>query len=187
MEPKLLIILLCLFYLQTTSQNIKDDDCKLYFSDIGIKDFNLGSSYRSFINESKKKKRKFKKESVYGIDIVTFTENIILLKEKKTVQYNLKFHRDTLMAYNFKINIGNFKTASLFYNNVLKLIDRNKNDFINGSNYYYMKTTKECQKNFQLDNENTKERYINGGISYESPIWEQQFKDYMKATGQDKE
>ena len=98
----------------------------------------------------------------------------------------MKFHQDTLVAYSFKINIGNFKNAALYYNNVLKLIDRNKNTFIKGNSYYYMKTTKECQKNFQFDNDNTKDRYIYGEISYVSPIWEQQFKDYMKATGQEK-
>ncbi|GAA3784313.1 hypothetical protein [Flavobacterium ginsengiterrae] len=186
MRQKTLIIFLSFFYFPLISQNIQRDDCQLYFSEIGIKDFNLGSKYNVFFNESKKNKREFIKESVYGIDIITFTENIVLLKQKKIVEYNLKFHQDTLVAYSFKINIGNFKNAALYYNNVLKLIDRNKNTFIKGNSYYYMKTTKECQKNFQFDNDNTKDRYIYGEISYESPIWEQQFKDYMKATGQEK-
>ncbi|OXE96312.1 hypothetical protein, partial [Flavobacterium araucananum] len=90
MKTKLLIILLS-FYLPIISQNKEEEDCKLYFKEIGIKDFNLGSNYKSFVDDSKKIKRKFKKEDVYGIEIVTFSENIILLKENKTVEYNLKF------------------------------------------------------------------------------------------------
>ncbi|GAA3784318.1 hypothetical protein [Flavobacterium ginsengiterrae] len=186
MKSKLLIILLSLFYLPAISQITKHNDCKLYFAEIGVKDFNLGSSYKSFINESKKKKRKFNKESVYGIDIVTFTKSIILLKEKKTVQYNLKFHSDVLMDYSFRIEAGNFRVAPYYYQKVLKLLEKNnKNSFINKGGYSFMKTTKECQKKFNLEQEEG-QYYISGGIGYVSPIWEQQFKDYMKDTGQER-
>ncbi|MFH6957290.1 hypothetical protein ACHRV1_07775 [Flavobacterium aquidurense] len=187
MNLKTIIIILSLFCFSAISQNIKQDSCQLFFKEIGVKDFILGSNYSQFIKDSKSFKRKFNKESVYGIDVVTFNENIILLKEKKTVQYNLKFHSDTLMDYSFRIKAGNFRLATYYYQKVLKLLEKNnKNSFINKGGYSFMKTTKECQKNFNLEQEEG-QYYISGGISYESPIWEQQFKDYMKATGQDKE
>ncbi|EKT3967332.1 hypothetical protein NTJ12_002419 [Flavobacterium psychrophilum] len=184
MKSKLLIIFLSLFYLPTISQSIKQDDCQLSFSEIGIIDFNLGSNYKSFTNDSKK--RKFKKESVYGIDIVIFSENIILLKEKKTVEYNLKFKDNILMDYSFRIKAGNFREAPYYYEKVLKLLkkNKNKNSFMTKGGYSFMKTTKECKKFFNLDPEGD-DYYISGGIGYESPIWEKQFRDYMKATGQD--
>lgn len=39
MRSKSLIILLSFFYLSAISQNIKKDDCQLYFKEIGIRDF----------------------------------------------------------------------------------------------------------------------------------------------------
>ena len=83
MKSKTLIIFLSFFYLSAISQNVKKDSCQLYFEEIGIRDFMLGSDYIQFAKNSKLLKRKFKKETVYGIDIVTFNENIVLLKEKK--------------------------------------------------------------------------------------------------------
>jgi hypothetical protein len=187
MKLKLLIIFLSIFYLPAISQHIKQDDCQLYFSEIGIKDFNLGSNYKSFVDDIKKIKRKFKKEDVYGIDIVTFSENIILLKEKKTVEYNLKFHGDTLMDYSFRIKAGNFRVAPNYYDRILKLLEKNnKNSFMTKGGYSFMRTTKVCQKFFNLQQEEG-QHYISGGISYESPIWEKQFIDYLKATGKYKE
>ncbi|OXE96310.1 hypothetical protein BC749_103294 [Flavobacterium araucananum] len=189
MKTKLLIILLS-FYLPIISQN-KEEDCKLYFKEIGIKDFNLGSNYKSFVDDSKKIKRKFKKEDVYGIDIVTFSENIILFKEKKTVKYNLKFHGDTLVDYTFKMKIGNFRKASAYYDKIVELLEKNKNknEFIKRGNYYNMKRTKICKKFLELDSDfpNHENESLSGGVGYESPIWEKQFIDYLKATGQYKE
>ena len=86
MKLKTYIIILSLFYFTAISKNVKQDSCQLYFKEIGIRDFTLGSNYAQFIKDSKSLKRKFKKESVYGIDIVTFNENIILLKEKKLLR-----------------------------------------------------------------------------------------------------
>jgi hypothetical protein len=188
MEQKTFIIILSLFYYSAISQNVKQDSCKLFFKEIGIRDFTLGSNYAQFIKESKSLKRKFKKESIYGIDIVTFNENIILLKEKKIVEYNLKFKDNVLMAYSFSTNIGDFRKGPAYYNRVLKLLqkNKNKNNFIRGKGYNNIMTNGICKKSFGLES-NADGNYLYGGISYESPIWEQQFRDYMKATGQDKE
>ncbi|WP_409416824.1 hypothetical protein [Flavobacterium sp. PS2] len=137
----------------------------------------------------KKRKIKFKKETVYGIDIITFHENIVLLKEKKTVEYNLKFHNDTLMDYTFKMKIGNFRKAPAYYDKIVILLEKNKNKFIKKGNYYNTERTNICKKFFELDSDfpNHENESLSGGIGYESPIWEQQFKDYMKAIGQYKE
>jgi len=186
MNSRLLFIFLSVFYLSTISQNTKQDDCQLHFEEIGVKDFTLGSNYNSLVSDSKKNKRKLQKESVYGIDILTFSENIILFKQRKTVEYNLKFHSDTLMDYSFRIKAGNFRVAPYYYEKILEVLEKhNKNSFIKKGGYSFMKTTKECKKFFNLDQEEG-QYYISGGISYESPIWEQQFKDYLKATGQEK-
>ncbi|PWJ99911.1 hypothetical protein BC749_103292 [Flavobacterium araucananum] len=187
MKIKLLIILLS-FYLPIISQNKEEEDCKLYFKEIGIKDFNLGSNYKSFVDDSKKIKRKFKKEDVYGIEIVTFSENIILLKENKTVEYNLKFKDNILMAYSFRMKMGDFRKGPTYYNEVLKLLKKNKNKnyFIKGKGYNNIMTNGSCKKSFGLES-NSDGNYLYGSISYESSIWEQQFKDYLKATGQNKQ
>jgi hypothetical protein len=182
-----IIIILNLFYLSTISQNVKQDSCQLFFKEIGIRDFTLGANYAQFIKDSKSLKRKFKKENVYGIDIITFNENIILIKEKKIVEYNLKFKDNVLMAYTFKVNAGNFRKASDYYEKVLKLLNDNKNDFMKKGGYSFMKKNKMCKKFFDLISSENESQSIYGGISYESPIWEQQFRDYMKATRQDKE
>ncbi|MFG4001433.1 hypothetical protein ACHRV1_07780 [Flavobacterium aquidurense] len=181
-----IIIILSLFCFSAISQNIKQDSCQLFFKEIGIRDFNLGSNYTLFVKESKSLKRQFKKEDVYGINIVTFSENIILLKEKKTVAFNLKFKDNILMAYDFEVNIGDFRTAPEFYNRILKSLKQNKNTFIRGKSHSNMVTNEKCSKNFGLNTEKDGS-YLYGGISYVSPIWEQQFNDYLKATGQDKE
>jgi hypothetical protein len=55
MKIKLLIIFLSLFYQPIISQNTEKDDCQLYFAEIGIKDFNLGTNYKSFVDDSKKR------------------------------------------------------------------------------------------------------------------------------------
>ena len=177
------IILFISFYFTAISQNVKKDSCQLFFNEIGIKDFDLGSSYDQFVNDSKTLKRKFKKETVYGIDIITFNGNIILLKEKKTVEYNLKFKDTILMAYTFKINIGNFRKAPDYYEKVLKLLNdsKNKNYFIKKGGYSFMKKTKKCTKFFDLISCEKENQAIYGGISYESPIWKQQFDDYMRS------
>ncbi|WP_409416825.1 hypothetical protein [Flavobacterium sp. PS2] len=186
MKLKTFIIILSLFYYSAISQNVKQDSCQLYFNEIGIRDFTLGSNYAQFIKDSKSLKRKFKEESVYGIDIVTFNENIILLKEKKTIAFNLKFKDNILMAYDFEVNIGDFRKVPEFYDRILKSLDKNKNNFIRGKSHSNMITNKKCTKNFGLNTEKDGS-YLYGGITYESPIWEQQFRDYLKATGQDKE
>ncbi|MFG4001434.1 hypothetical protein [Flavobacterium aquidurense] len=184
-----IIISLSLFCFSAISQNIKQDSCQLFFKEIGVKDFILGSNYSQFIKDSKSFKRKFNKESVYGIDVVTFNENIILLKGKKNIEYNLKFHDGLLMAYTFKINIGNFRKSPAYYDKIVILLEKNKdkNMFIKKGGYSFMQTTKDCKKFFRLNSEDNETQAIYGGISYESPIWEQQFRDYMKATGQNKE
>lgn len=191
MKTKLLIIFLSLFYQPIISQNTQKDDCRLYFAEIGIKDFNLGTTLKSFVNDSKKIKREFKKESVYGIDIITFRENIILFKEKKTVEYNLKFHSDTLMDYSFKMKIGNFRKAPAYYDKIVILLEKNKNKntFIKRGTYFNTKRTKICKKFLEIasDFPNHENESLSGGIGYESTIWKQQFKDYLKETGQDKE
>lgn len=63
MKSKLLIVFLILFYLPIASQNTKQDDCQLYFAEIGIKDFNLGSTFKSFIDDSKKKENKIQERN----------------------------------------------------------------------------------------------------------------------------
>lgn len=187
MKLKTIILFISLFSFPAISQNVKQDSCQLFFKQIGIRDFMLGSNYTQFVKESKSLKRKFKKETVYGIEIVTFNENIILLKERKIVEYNLKFKDSILMAYTFKINIGNFRKAPDYYEKVLKLINNNgKNYFIKKGGYSFMETTKDYKKFFRLNSEENETQSIYGGISYESPIWEQQFRDYIKDTGQDR-
>ncbi|KQB42743.1 hypothetical protein [Flavobacterium aquidurense] len=187
MKLKTIIIVLNLFCFPAVSQNVKQDSCQLFFKEIGIRDFILNSNYKQFVNEIKDLKKKIKKENVYGIEIVTFNENIILLKERKTVEYNLKFKDNILMAYTFKINIGNFRKAPNYYEKVLKLINNNdKNYFIKKGGYSFMKKTEKCTKFFDIISSKNETQSIYGGIRYESPIWEQQFKDYLKATVQDK-
>lgn len=182
MNLKRVWLVLLLFYYPVISQNIKQDNCQLFFKEIGIRDFLLGSNYEQFLIVMKQSNTKFQKENVYGIDIVTFMESVILLKEKKTIGFNLKFKDDILMAYDFEINIGNFREAPKFYNRIIKLLEKNKNknDFIRGISHSNMKADKLCIKNFGLNTEKDGS-YLYGGISYESPIWEQQFKDFLKS------
>ncbi|PWJ99912.1 hypothetical protein BC749_103293 [Flavobacterium araucananum] len=189
MKLKIIIIVLSLFYFSGISQNVKQDSCQLYFKEIGIRDFILGSNYTEFAKESKTLKRKFQRETFYGIDIITFNENTVLLKANKTIEYNLKFKDNVLMSYTFKINIGNFRKAPDYYEKVLKLLDENKNKnyFIKKGGYSFMKKTKKCTKFFDIISSENESQSIYGGISYESSIWEQQFKDYMNDIGKDKE
>ncbi|KQB42742.1 hypothetical protein [Flavobacterium aquidurense] len=187
MKLKTIIIVLSLFCFPAISQNVKQDSCQLFFKEIGIRDFILGSNYTQFVKESKSLKRKFKKETVYGIEIVTFNEHINLIKQKRIVEYNLKFKNNIIMAYSFKMNIGNFRKGPIYYNEVLKLLQKNenKNNFIKGKGYNNIMINNTCKKSFGLQS-SSDANYLYGGISYESPIWEQQFKDYLKATGQDR-
>ncbi|GAA3784316.1 hypothetical protein [Flavobacterium ginsengiterrae] len=179
MLKKTIIIIISFFYFPAISQNVKQDSCQLFFKEIGIRDFVLGSNYKDFLKDSKALKRKFKKEKIYGIDIVTFKENIILLKERRKIMFNLKFKQNILMAYDFEINIGNFRTAPDFYNRILKSLNKSKNYFIQGKSHSYMTVSEKCSKNFGLNTEKDAS-FLYGGISYESPIWEQQFKDYIE-------
>ena len=89
------------------------------------------------------------------------------------------------MSYTFKINIGSFRVAPFYYEKVLKLLEKNKNSFMKKGGYSFMKTTKECKKFFDIVSDEDGSQAIYGGISYQSPIWEKQFRDYIKATGQD--
>ncbi|MFG4001443.1 hypothetical protein [Flavobacterium aquidurense] len=180
-----IIIILSLFCFSAISQNIKQDSCQLFFKEIGIRDFNLGSNYTLFVKESKSLKRQFKKEDVYGINIVTFSENIILLKEKKTVEYNLKFKDDILIDYSFKVNIGNYKKSMAYYEKILVLLDKNKNKnhFLKIGRLNNIETNKICEKFFRLvpNDSNYLEESFYGSISYIDPkLWEQQTIDYMK-------
>ena len=186
MKLKTFILILSLFYIPTVAQSMNQDNCQLFFKEIGIRDFMLGLNYTQFVKDSKALRIKFNKETVYGIDIVTFNENIILLKQKKTIAFNLKFKDNILMAYDFEVNIGNFRTAPKFYDRILKSLKQNKNTFIRGKSHSNMVTNEKCSKNFGLNTEKDGS-YLYGGISYVSPIWEQQFNDYLKSTGQDKE
>lgn len=182
MKLKTLIIFLSFFYVSAISQNIKKNDCQLYFKEIGIRDYSLGSNYKSFTNEIKK--RKFKIEDAYGIDIVTFSENIILFKEKKTVEYNLKFKDSILIDYTFRVNIGNYRKSMAYYEKVLILLDKNKNNFIKIGRLNNMETNKICEKFFRLvpDYSNHLEECLYGGISYLDPkLWEQQTLEYIKS------
>lgn len=191
MKLKTIIIVLSLFYFTAISQNVKQDSCQLFFNEIGIRDFTLGSNYAQFVAESKALKRKFKKEDAYGIYIVTFDENIVLFKEKKIVEYNLKFKDNILIDYTFKVNIGNYKKAMAYYEKVLVLLskNRNKNNFIKIGRINNMETNIVCKKIFRLVPNNsikTKE-CLNGGVSYIDPkLWEQQVVEYLKTIGKDK-
>jgi hypothetical protein len=62
MKLKISIIVLSLFYFSGISQNIKQDSCQLFFKEIGIRDFILGSNYSEFIKSSQTKKLKKKSE-----------------------------------------------------------------------------------------------------------------------------
>jgi hypothetical protein len=57
MKLKTIIIVLSLFYFSAISQNVKQDSCQLFFKEIGIRDFTLGTNYVEFAKESKSLKR----------------------------------------------------------------------------------------------------------------------------------
>ncbi|OXE96309.1 hypothetical protein BC749_103295 [Flavobacterium araucananum] len=186
MKLKIIIIVLSLFCFPIISQNIKQDSCQLFFKEIGIRDFTLGSNYSEFKKESKLAERNFKKEDVYGIEIVTFSENIILLKEKKTVEYNLKFKNNILIDYTFRVNIGNYKKSMAYYEKVLVLLskNKNKNNFIKNGRINNMETNKICEKFFRLvpNDSNYLEECFYGSISFTDPkLWEQQMFEYIKS------
>ncbi|WP_409416823.1 hypothetical protein [Flavobacterium sp. PS2] len=183
MELKTFIIVLSLFCFSAISQSVQKDSCQLFFKEIGIRDFILGSNYTQFVKESKSIKRKFKKEDAYGIDVVTFNEKTIILQEKKTVAYNLKFKDDILISYDFTVDAGDYRESMAYYERILLLLSKNKNNFIKIGRINNMETNKTCKKLFWLvpnDSIRTRE-CLNGGISYTDPkLWEQQAIEYLK-------
>ena len=124
-------------------------DCKIDFRDLNIKYFELSGSVISFDFQDT---AKFKKIVISKDEyIIEFNEETQILKTNKNISYVLDFENNLLVGYTFKIPVEENKFGTKFYIDILRKIDKTKNDFIKTDEQYsYMETTKSCKRFFRL-------------------------------------
>lgn len=160
---KLIFLAITLITCFAYSNNMQVDECNVFFKEIGVRDFELGSDYQIILNS----KLNFeKKHLTNGNEFLIFQEEKNILNKKRIIVYELTFRADKLIGYTFKIRIENDKKGLDYFVKVLeKLKINNQNGFIKGDNYAFMETNEYCKKFFrfcELDFNN----YIFGGVNY---------------------
>jgi hypothetical protein len=138
--------------------SISKPECKFDFTEVNIKNFELNTSINDFNFEDK---IKFKKTHISNdVFIIEFQEETSILSQRKNVQYVLRFEDNLLEGYTFKIFVEENKKGTEFYYDLLKQIDKAKNDFIKDEKLLsYMKKSENCDRFFRYTG-----REIFGGI-----------------------
>ncbi|WP_431244962.1 hypothetical protein ACQ9BO_12620 [Flavobacterium sp. P21] len=97
-------------------------------------------------------KSKFKKTIISNeVFIIEFHEKTQVLSSIKTVFYVLRFENNLLEGYTFKIPVDKNEDGTEFFNNMLKKIDKTKNNFIDSEEKLaYMKMTNDCKRFFRF-------------------------------------
>lgn len=152
----------------------EESECRLYFSDIGIYDFELNSSIDDF---NLYKPSDFKEKEVtdiiaYATDMesefdnypfrkiilpdneitLIFKERLEILNEERDIEYVLHYENGLLVKYLVFIYCGDYRECYPFYNDLISLLENygSKNIFINKErlvNYY---TIGNCKRIFSL-------------------------------------
>lgn len=145
--------------------------CRLYFSDIGIYDFELKTSIDDF---NLYKLNNFEEEIVtdiieyvtaeplvYDKDIfrkvifpnnettLIFNERVMILNKIREVKYVLRYNNDLLCNYVIYIYCGDLKCYQ-FYNDLIELLEKfgNKNTYINKERLTNYHTSGNCKRTF---------------------------------------
>jgi hypothetical protein len=128
---------------------VNKSECTIDFRQINIKYFELNTSVRSLeFSDTAKFAKTIISDKAY---IIEFHEETQILSLPKNIFYVLHFENNLLVGYNFKIPVDENKLGKQFYYDILKKVDKTKNDFIQKREQLsYMKTTKSCKRFFRF-------------------------------------